>query len=279
MGRYSFEEKAEYWALVWGILIMGLTGFMMWNPISTISLLPGEFIPAAKVAHGAEAVLAVLAIIVWHMYAVHLKRFNKSMWTGHLTEEEMLHEHPLELADIKAGVAGQRPAPAALRRRQLVYYPIAGVAAVTLLFAVYGFVRGEETAITTLPPQLADATVYVPQTPTPLPATPTPPATLTPAATSEGTPAAAAPSTWADIGPIFAGRCIVCHGAALASGGLSLESFQAAMAGGQSGPVIIPGDPMTSKLIAVQAAGGHLGQLSAEELSIVRDWISAGAPE
>ena len=105
MGRYSFEEKAEYWALVWGILIMALTGFAMWNPLATVRLLPGDFIPAAKTAHGAEAILAVLAIIVWHMYGVHVKRFNKAMWTGQLTEEEMLHEHPLELADIKAGLA------------------------------------------------------------------------------------------------------------------------------------------------------------------------------
>ena len=65
---------------------MALTGFMMWNPLATIKVLPGEFIPAAKTAHGAEAVLAVLAIIVWHMYGVHVKRFNKSMWTGKLTE-------------------------------------------------------------------------------------------------------------------------------------------------------------------------------------------------
>ncbi len=108
MGRYTFEEKAEYWALIWGVAIMGLTGFMMWNPIFTAKLLPGEIIPAAKAAHGSEALLAVLAIVVWHMYGVHIKRFNKAMWTGKQTEEEMLHEHPIELADIKAGLA-ERP--------------------------------------------------------------------------------------------------------------------------------------------------------------------------
>ena len=41
-----------------------------------MKFVPGDFIPAAKAAHGAEAILAVLAIIVWHMYGVHLKRFN-----------------------------------------------------------------------------------------------------------------------------------------------------------------------------------------------------------
>ncbi|HEY6074600.1 MAG TPA: cytochrome b/b6 domain-containing protein, partial [Anaerolineales bacterium] len=73
MGRYTFEEKAEYWAFVWGAVVMGFTGFLMWNPISASKILPGEIIPAAKAAHGGEALLAVLAIIVWHMYGVHLK--------------------------------------------------------------------------------------------------------------------------------------------------------------------------------------------------------------
>ncbi|MBU2609806.1 MAG: cytochrome b/b6 domain-containing protein, partial [Chloroflexi bacterium] len=35
MGRYTFEEKLEYWAFVWGTIVMGLTGFMMWNPVTT----------------------------------------------------------------------------------------------------------------------------------------------------------------------------------------------------------------------------------------------------
>jgi len=63
-GRYTFGEKFEYWAFVWGAVIMSLTGFMLWNPISTTRFLPGVIIPAAKAAHSAEALLAVLAIII-----------------------------------------------------------------------------------------------------------------------------------------------------------------------------------------------------------------------
>jgi thiosulfate reductase cytochrome b subunit len=51
-GRYNYAEKAEYLAVVWGTLIMIITGFMMWNPIATTNFLPGQFIPAAKAAHG-----------------------------------------------------------------------------------------------------------------------------------------------------------------------------------------------------------------------------------
>ena len=152
MGRYTFEEKMEYWAFVWGAVVMAATGFIMWNPITATQYLPGEFVPAAKAAHGNEAVLAVLAIIIWHMYGVHIKRFNKAMFNGMQTEEEMLHEHPLELADIKAGIADRRPDAATIRKRQMIYYPIAAVLTISLLGGIYGFINAEETALTTIPP-------------------------------------------------------------------------------------------------------------------------------
>lgn len=280
MGRYTFDEKAEYWALVWGILIMGLTGFIMWNPLATVKFLPGEFIPAAKAAHGAEALLAVLAIIVWHMYGVHVKRFNKSMWTGQMDETEMLHEHPLELADIKAGLADRSADAAVLRKRRTIYYPIASVLGFVLLFALYGFVNGEQTAITTIPPQLATVQVYVPQTPTPLPPTPT----LAPSPTAAPTTAAPTSSgstavTWAEVSPIFTTKCGMCHSATLATNGLNLSTYADAMKGATDGPVILPNDSPNSKLIAIQSAGGHPGQLSAEELALIRAWIEAGALE
>jgi cytochrome b subunit of formate dehydrogenase len=158
MGRYTFEEKMEYWAFVWGAVVMGATGFLMWNPITATQYLPGELVPAAKAAHGGEAVLAVLAIIIWHMYGVHIKRFNKAMFNGKMTEEDMLHEHPLELADIKAGIADRRPDAATIRKRQMIYYPIAAVLTITMLGGIYGFINAEETALTTIPPITESAT-------------------------------------------------------------------------------------------------------------------------
>lgn len=152
MGRYTFEEKMEYWAFVWGAVVMGATGFMMWNPITATRFLPGEFIPAAKAAHGNEAVLAVLAIIIWHMYGVHIKRFNKAMFNGKMSEADMLHEHPLELADIKAGIVDRRPDAATLRKRQMIYYPIAAVLTIGMLGGIYGFITAEQTTLTTIPP-------------------------------------------------------------------------------------------------------------------------------
>ncbi|HLF27625.1 MAG TPA: NapC/NirT family cytochrome c [Anaerolineae bacterium] len=93
-------------------------------------------------------------------------------------------------------------------------------------------------------------------------------------------PAAGSALTYQDtIGPLFEQRCGACHGA----GGiqdLDLTTYPGALAGGQSGPAIVPGDPAASLLIEKQSGEQpHFGQLTPEELQRVTDWIAAGAPE
>ena len=149
--RYTWEEKVEYWSLIWGTIVMIATGFMLWNPVATARFLPGQWIPAAQVVHGGEALLAILAVLVWHFYSVHLRHFNRSMFTGWLSEHEMEHEHPLELQRIKGGRARPVVEPQVLARRQKIFLPVAGVVATLLLAGIYWFVTFEQTAITTLP--------------------------------------------------------------------------------------------------------------------------------
>ncbi len=167
-GRYTYREKLEYWAVVWGTALMAVTGFMLWNPITTTRYLPGEIIPAAKAAHGWEAILAVLSILTWHVYNVHLKQFNKSIFTGRMSEEEMAHEHPLELERLKAGEVMERPDPRVVRRRAAIYMPMAVIVALISAWALYEFVTLEETALTTIP-RRPTVQPYVPATPMPTP--------------------------------------------------------------------------------------------------------------
>jgi formate dehydrogenase gamma subunit len=266
-GRYSYVEKAEYFALVWGTLIMILTGFMMWNPIATASLLPGEVIPAAKSAHGNEALLAVLAIVLWHFYHVHVRHFNRSMFTGVLSREEMEHEHPAELEAIEAGHVPSSPTPEVIRRRERAFLPGAALLAVALGFGLLRFITFEQTAITTLPPgEVVEP--FVPQTPTA-----SPPRAPTP--TLVGVQAA----SWRGrFEGLFRDRCGTCHGIT-SVGGLSLSSYSAALEGGNRGPGIVPGDSSVSWLVQIQSPGGHPGQLTSEELAELIDWIETGAPE
>jgi len=100
--RYTIEEKLEYWALIWGNLVMGLTGFIMWFPLVVTTVLPGQVFPVAQALHRWEAILAALAILTWHMYHGCLKDGNRSIFTGLMSEEEMKHVHPLEYYRILA---------------------------------------------------------------------------------------------------------------------------------------------------------------------------------
>jgi hypothetical protein len=63
-------EKAEYWALVWGGAVMGLSGLLLWANNLALRWLPKEVLDFATAIHFYEAVLACLAIVVWHLYLV-----------------------------------------------------------------------------------------------------------------------------------------------------------------------------------------------------------------
>ncbi len=115
MDRYTFAEKIEYLALVWGTVLMVVTGLVLLYPIRWAELLTGQGIIAAKTAHGGEALLAVLSIVTWHSYFVHLRHFNKSMFNGYLEEEVYAEEHPLELEKIRQGLQ-PKPQPASVGR-------------------------------------------------------------------------------------------------------------------------------------------------------------------
>lgn len=103
--KFSYIEKFDYWAVFWGMFIMGGSGLILWFPVFFSQLMPGYFIQIAYIAHSDEALLAFLAIIIWHFYNVHFNPrvwpANKVWYKGTMTEEEMEHEHPLELKEIK----------------------------------------------------------------------------------------------------------------------------------------------------------------------------------
>lgn len=100
-GRYDYRQKFEYWGMVIGSGVMIVSGLVLFFPILFAQYLPGQFIPAAKVAHTYEAMMALLTIIIWHMYGAHLNPdcfpMDTSIFTGKISMARMLHEHALEL--------------------------------------------------------------------------------------------------------------------------------------------------------------------------------------
>jgi cytochrome b subunit of formate dehydrogenase len=112
-GRFNYAEKAEYWALVWGTALMAVTGVMMWANVSTGNLLARWWVDVATAIHFYEAILATLAIVVWHFYQVFLDPdvypMNWAWWDGKMPAEHYRHEHGLDteaLAEAETGAAG-----------------------------------------------------------------------------------------------------------------------------------------------------------------------------
>jgi formate dehydrogenase gamma subunit len=99
-GRYDYRQKFEYWAVVWGTVIMALTGLIMWFPEAVSRILPGVIVPASRVAHGGEALLAILAVIIWHFYNAHFRPdifpMDPAMWSGEIPLERLRHDHRAE---------------------------------------------------------------------------------------------------------------------------------------------------------------------------------------
>jgi formate dehydrogenase subunit gamma len=103
-GRYDYRQKFEYWGLVLGGVVMAVTGFILYFPIAASRVLPAELIPAAKTMHSYEALLALLIILVWHLFAVVLSPesfpLDTTIFTGKIRKDRLHHEHPLEYEEL-----------------------------------------------------------------------------------------------------------------------------------------------------------------------------------
>jgi hypothetical protein len=121
--RFNYAEKAEYWALVWGMVVMASTGLMLWAKVSVGHLLPRWSLDVATAIHFYEAVLATLAIVVWHFYQIFLDPdtypMNWAWWDGKMSREHYAEEHGLdtpallEVAEAEAAEHGDEEAQSA----------------------------------------------------------------------------------------------------------------------------------------------------------------------
>ncbi len=131
-GRYSYMEKFDYFAVFWGVAMIGGSGLFLWFPEFFARFLPGWVFNVATVIHGDEAVLAASFIFSIHFFNVHLRPekfpLDAVMFTGRATKHYMEEEHPAIMDRIEAR-AGERvhaspeldaPAPPPSHRQSLV---------------------------------------------------------------------------------------------------------------------------------------------------------------
>jgi cytochrome b subunit of formate dehydrogenase len=119
-GRFTYAEKVEYWALVWGTIVMAVTGIMLWAKVAFGNHLPRWWLDVATAVHFYEAVLASLAIFIWHFYQVFFDPdaypMNWAWWDGQVPVEHYRAEHALDLETmLESGhllnAKPQEPAP------------------------------------------------------------------------------------------------------------------------------------------------------------------------
>lgn len=114
-GRYDYRQKFEYWGMLFGSIIIIVTGYILAFPVAFTRLLPGQLVAAAVEIHGWEATLAVITIVVWHLYDVILRPgvfpADTTIFTGKISRERMLEEHPLEYEEWLAEKSQETPEP------------------------------------------------------------------------------------------------------------------------------------------------------------------------
>jgi len=101
-GRYTWKEKFEYIGVVWGTVLMGITGLILLYPFIAMEIMPVSWVHLSRIIHFYEAILATLVIIVWHFYNVHFHPhfgFQKSIFNGKISMKQMEEDHPLELLE------------------------------------------------------------------------------------------------------------------------------------------------------------------------------------
>jgi cytochrome b subunit of formate dehydrogenase len=100
-GKFSYAEKAEYWAFVWGSFVMAASGFMLWFNNISLRYLPKWTTDAATAVHFYEAILATLSILIWHFYIVvfdpEIYPMDRAWITGRASAEHLRHTRPAYL--------------------------------------------------------------------------------------------------------------------------------------------------------------------------------------
>lgn len=112
LGRFSYIEKLEYFAVYWGNFVMLLTGVLLWFENFFLPVISNVGMDIAAAIHFYEAILATLSIIFWHFYFViynpDVYPMNKAWLTGFITRHQMENEHPLWLEEIEKNDSNEK---------------------------------------------------------------------------------------------------------------------------------------------------------------------------
>jgi len=105
-GRWTYWEKFDYFAVFWGVFVIGFTGLTLWFPVFFTRFLPGWFLNVATIVHSDEALLATGFIFTVHFFNTHLRPekfpMDTTVFTGHVPLAELKRDKPLEYEALVA---------------------------------------------------------------------------------------------------------------------------------------------------------------------------------
>lgn len=105
-GRYTYWERFDYFAVFWGMFIIGSTGLLLWFPEFFTILLPGWTVNVATILHSDEALLAVAFIFTVHFFNTHFRPdkfpMDAVIFTGRVPLEELKRDKPREYEALVA---------------------------------------------------------------------------------------------------------------------------------------------------------------------------------
>lgn len=142
--RFTYWEKFDYWAVFWGMGIIGASGLLLWFPVFFARMVPGWVFNIALLVHGEEALLAVGFIFTMHFFNGHLRPekfpMDRVIFTGRVTLEELEEERPDEYARLVAtgeldALKVSAPEPWLVRLGSVI-----GTIAVTIGLLLVGFI-------------------------------------------------------------------------------------------------------------------------------------------
>ncbi len=105
-GRWTYWEKFDYFAVFWGIAVIGSTGLTLWFPVFFTRFIPGSFLNVATIIHSDEALLATGFIFTVHFFNTHLRPekfpMDITVFTGRMPVEELERDKPREYEALVA---------------------------------------------------------------------------------------------------------------------------------------------------------------------------------
>ncbi len=149
--RWTYWEKFDYWAVFWGVAIIGASGATLWFKAQVAEVLPGWAFNLATIFHGEEAVLAAVFLFTVHFFNNHFRPdkfpLDTVMFTGALSREEFQREHRVEYDRLVATGQLERhrvpePSPAFALGSKILGFTLISVGLILLVLVIVGFFGG-----------------------------------------------------------------------------------------------------------------------------------------